>query len=170
MTTPTSPQRPSRKRAADYTGKQTEKLNEARKNEIIEASSRIALVNAEAQAAKEEIIDYTNSSDPLPTVEVRKAEVATPYRMIRVNADIDQMTYGREVIDSGDYDNPDLSQRRPAIMGPVKMYSFAEGQMYRVPREIAEHLNNLGYLSYMSNAQKGLAHDWNSTTGCYETA
>jgi hypothetical protein len=141
---------PARKRAADYTGRQTEALQEARKNEIMEASERIALVTATNKAAKEQIIDYTNSPDPLPVVEVRQAEVNTPYRMIRVNQDLDQMTYGREVIDAGDYDNPDLSLRRPAVMGPVKMYTFAEGQMYRVPREVAEHLNEKGYVSYMS--------------------
>jgi hypothetical protein len=142
----------SRKRAADLTGKQMERLAEDRKTEVIEASQRIALVNAQQKAAKEEIIDYTNSSEPLPVVEVRQAEVNTPFRMIRVNQDIDQMTYGREVIDSGDYDNPDMSQRRPAVMGPMHMYSFAEGQMYRVPREVAEHLNDKGYVSYMSGA------------------
>jgi len=149
---PTSPQRPSRKRAADYTGKQQEALQESRKAEIVEASSRIALVNAQTRASKEEIIDYTDSPDPLPEVEVRAAELATPYRMIRVNADIDQMTYGRSVTDPGDYDNPDMSQRRPAVMGPMKMFSFNEGQMYRVEKEIAEHLENLGYLSYMGTA------------------
>lgn len=140
----------ARKRAADLTGRMTEQLAEARKAEVIEASERIALVTAQNKAVKEQIIDYTNSDDPLPVAEVRQAEVNTPYRMIRVNQDIDQMTYGREVIDPGDYHNPDPSLRRPAIMGPVKMYSFAEGQMYRVPREIAEHLNDKGYVSYMS--------------------
>lgn len=139
----------SRKRAADLTGRMTERLAEDRKTELLEASQRIALVNAQTQAAKEEIIDYTNSNDPLPIVEVRQAEVNTPYRMIRVNQDIDQMTYGREVSDPGDYDNPDFSLRRPAIMGPMNMYTFAEGQMYRVPREVAEHLNDKGYVSYM---------------------
>lgn len=142
----------SRKRAADLTGRQQEKLQEDRKSEVIEASSRIALVNAQQKAAKEEIIDYTDSTDPLPAVEIRQAEVNTPYRMIRVNQDIDQMTYGREVTDPGDYDNPDMSQRRPAVMGPMHMYNFAEGQMYRVPREVAEHLNDKGYVSYMGGA------------------
>ena len=139
----------ARKRAADYTGQQTTKLQEERKAEVIEASQRVALVNAQQKAAKEEIIDYTDSNEPLPVVEIRQAEVNTPFRMIRVNQDIDQMTYGRKVIDSGDYDNPDLSLRRPAIMGPVNMYSFAEGQLYRVPKEVAEHLNDRGYISYM---------------------
>jgi hypothetical protein len=142
----------SRKRAADLTGKLTEELQEQRKTEILEASQRIALVNAQQQASKEQIVDYTDSNEPLPVVEVRQAEVNTPYRMIRVNQDIDQMTYGREVSDPGDYDNPDLSLRRPAVMGSMKMYSFQEGQLYRVPREVADHLNDKGYVSYMGGA------------------
>jgi hypothetical protein len=142
----------SRKRAADLTGKEMERLAEDRKTEIVEASSRIALVNAQQKAAREEIVDYTDSPEPLPTVEVRQAEVNSPYRMIRVNQDIDQMTYGRKVPDPGDYDNPDISLRRPAVMGPLNEYNFKEGQMYRVPKEVAEHLNDKGYVSYMGNA------------------
>jgi hypothetical protein len=139
----------SRKRAADLTGKRTVQLQEERKAEVIEASQRIALVNAQVKADKEQIIDYTDSTDPLPEVEVRQAQVNTPYRMIRVNQDIEQMTYGRTVVDAGDYDNPDISLRRPSVMGPLTEYNFKEGQMYRVPREVAEHLNDKGYVSYM---------------------
>lgn len=153
MTTPSAEpsvrRAPSRKRPADFTGKQTERLNEERKAEIIEASQRIALVNQEIAEAKNEIVDYTDSPEPLPEVEVRVAEVSTPYRMIRVNSDIDQMTYGREVLDPGDYtSNPP----RPAIMGPMKFYSFNEGQLYRVTKDLAEHLSGLGYIAYMSGA------------------
>ena len=147
-TTITSPQRPSRKRPADYTGKKTAELQELRKEDILESSSRMALIASEAQKSKEDIIDYSDSDEPLPEVEVRKAELATPYRMIRVNTDIDQMVYGRSVVDEGDMDNPDISLRRPSVMGPMKFWDFKEGQLYKVKREIAEHLDNLGYLSY----------------------
>jgi hypothetical protein len=139
----------ARKRPADFTGQQTAKLQESRKAEIIEASQRIALVNAELQEEAETPVDYTDSDEPMPTVVARKAELNSPFRMIRVSADIDQMTYGRTVIDSGDYDNPDFSQRRPAIMGPMNMYTFKEGQLYRVSRELADHLQARGYISYI---------------------
>lgn len=157
MTTPVVEQANSRskavrKRPADFTGKLTEKLQEERKAEIVEASQRIALVNAELAQEKDTIVDYTRANEPVAEVQARAVEVASPYRMIRVNADIAQMTFGREVLDSGDYDNPDINLRRPAIMGPMKMYDFNEGQLYRVPKDVAEHLNNLGYLSYMGGA------------------
>jgi hypothetical protein len=152
MTTPVVEQTtraPSRKRAADFTGRQTEKLEQQKLSERIEASQRIAMVNAELADAKNDIVDYTNSDEPLPQVEVRTAEVNTPFRMIRVNCNLPQMTYGREVLDPGDYQS---NPPRPAIMGPMKFYNFEEGQLYRVPKEVADHLNNKGYIAYMGGA------------------
>ncbi len=152
MTTPVVEQTrrsPSRKRPADFTGRKTEQLQEDRKAEIIEASQRIALVNAELAEEKDEIVDYTHSGEPLPEVKVQKAEVNTPYRMIRVNSDITDMTYGREVLDPGDFAaNPPRAPR----MGSMNMYTFKEGQLYRVTKEVAEHLERLGYISYMGGA------------------
>lgn len=148
MTNEQSP-RVSRKRPADFTGKQTERLQEAKKAELIEASQRIAMVNAEMAQAKDEPVDYTNSSEPMPHVELRTVEVSSPFRMIRVNTKIDQMTYGREVLDPGDYS---ASPPRPAIMGPMKFYTFEEGQLYRVPKEVADRLDELGYIAYMGGA------------------
>jgi hypothetical protein len=37
-------------------------------------------------------------------------------------------------------------------MGSMNMYSFKEGQVYRVSKEIAEHLERLGYIAYMGGA------------------
>lgn len=142
----------TRKRPADYTGKLTEHLNEEKMAEKLEASQRIAMITQEQAIAKDEVVDYSDSDEPVSEVEIRQAEVNTPFRMIRVNTDIPQMTYGRKVVDPGDYDNPDLTKRRPAIMGPMNMYSFKEGQLYRVPKELADHLYNIGYLSYISGA------------------
>jgi hypothetical protein len=151
MTTPVTEGRvkSSRKRPADFTGRQTEQLNEAHKTERIEQSQRIALVNAELEEEKNIIVDYTGSEEPMPAVEVRQVEVNSPNRMIRVNSDIDQMTYGREVIDPGDYT---ASPPRPAILGSLNTYNFKEGQVYRVPKEVADHLNDKGYIAYMSGA------------------
>lgn len=148
----TTPNKGSRKRAADYTGRQSEQLAEAKKAELIEASQRIALVNSELEAEKNEIVDYGNPEDPMPEAELRAVKVSTPYRMIRVNQDISQMTFGRKVIDSGDYTNPDPDKRHPAVMGPMQYYDFNEGQLYRVPKDVADHLQEKGYIAYMSGA------------------
>jgi hypothetical protein len=149
MTTPVRASRASGKRPADYTGRLTEKLNDEQKAEKQEAAARVAMVTAAAVGAKDEVIDLTHSDVPMPEVLPQQVEVNTPFRMIRVNTAIDQMTYGRQVIDPGDYEaNPP----RPAIMGPMKYYSFEEGQLYRVPKDVAEHLEGLGYISYMGGA------------------
>lgn len=147
MTTPKSvtPAGGARKRPADFTGKETERLNEERKAERIEAASRMATVNAEREEASNEIVDYfPEAGVDLPSIEVRKVEASTPYRIIRVNSDIDKMVFGREVVDPGD-----VEVGRPAVMGSIKMWDFKEGQSYRVSKDMAEHLNRLGYLSYM---------------------
>lgn len=152
MTTPVVEQTrraPSRKRPADYTGRKTEQLQEDKKAEIIEASQRIALVNAELQEEKNQIVDYTHSNEPLPQVEIQSAVVNTPFRMIKVNSDITDMTYGREVLDPGDFE---ATPPRAPRMGSMNMYSFQEGQLYRVKKEVAEHLERLGYIAYMGGA------------------
>ena len=41
--------------------------------------------------------------------------------------------FGREITAQGE-------------VGPLKMYDFEPGTPYRVPRELAEHLQDLGYL------------------------
>lgn len=138
-----------RTRAADYTGRQKAKLAEAHKAEIQEAAGRIALITAEAEATKDDIIDITGSNEPLPQAVIQEVSVNSAFRIIRVNSDIDQMTFGRSVVDSGNYDDPDMSKHRPAIMGPMNYHTFKEGQAYRVPADLAEHLDSLGYLSFM---------------------
>jgi hypothetical protein len=138
--------RTQRKRPADFTGIQSERLNEEKKVAKLEASSRIAMITAEAAEAKNDIIDYTGADIPLPEAEVQEVEINDPYRTIRVNTKIEQMTFGRSVMDAGDPANG-----IPAIMGSMNTFNFDEGQSYRVPKDLSDHLNRLGYLAYVGN-------------------
>jgi hypothetical protein len=150
MTTPIvrTPARGQRKRPTDKTGIDTERLNEELKAERAEAAQRVAMVNDAREAASNEIIDYFPQSDkPLPKLEVHAVEINDPGRIIRVNTDIDQMVFGREVTDPGD-----IEAGRPPVMGPIKFWNFKEGQPYRVSKDMAEHLDRLGYLSYLGGA------------------
>ena len=150
MTTPIVkvPARGQRKRPGDKTGVETERLNEELKAERTEAAQRIAMVNAAREEESNEVVDYFPQSDkPLPKLEVREVEINDPGRIIRVNSDIDQMVFGREVVDPGD-----IAAGRPPIMGPISFWNFKEGQSYRVSKDMAEHLNRLGYLSYLGGA------------------
>lgn len=134
------------KRPADFTGLQSERLQEAKAAEQADNAKRMAMITAVAQEENNTLVDYTGSGEPLPQVELKAVEVNAPYRTIRVNSKIEDMTYGREVLDPGDFkaDPP-----RPPIMGAITRYTFEEGRSYRVTKDMAEHLNRLGYIAYM---------------------
>jgi hypothetical protein len=133
-----------KKRPADFTGIQTERLNEQKKVE--RAAAKIAMVNATDEVTGPDFVDYSGADIPLPEIEVREVEVNNPYRAIRVNTKIENMTFGRKITDPGDPDNG-----IPPVMGDLPMYNFDEGKSYRVPKAMAEHLGSKGYLSYIGN-------------------
>jgi len=143
---PNSSPRTQGKRPADYTGLQSERLAQAKAAEQQDAANRMALLTAQQVAESDQLVDYTGSGEPLPQVEVKTVEVNAPYRTIRVNSKIEDMTYGREVLDPGDLN---ADPPRPPIMGSITRYTFEEGRPYRVTKEMADHLNRLGYLSYL---------------------
>ncbi len=64
---------------------------------------------------------------------------------IRVAYPIEEMTFGREVVDPGEY-NEYGEQTRPPVLGPLRTFTFKEGTRYRVHPEHAAHLRQLGYL------------------------
>ena len=64
---------------------------------------------------------------------------------VRVSYPIEQMTYGKEVVDPGAFDESGLCTRLP-VLGALKMYSFEEGREYRMTPEMAGHLRAQGYL------------------------
>jgi hypothetical protein len=145
MTSPAiSSPRTQKKSPMDFTGQKQQKLEAEKSEARTEAAKRVALVNQVEQEVKNEIIDYTGADVPLPEVEVQEVEINDPYRTIRVNTDINQMTFGRRVIDPGD-----MEHGIPSRMGDIPMYTFKEGQSYRVPKDMAEHLQRLGYLAYI---------------------
>lgn len=135
--------RSQRKRPADFTGIKTEQLNAAQAEANKEAASRMAMATQVALEESNVLVDYSESRD-LSDIERQELEVNDPVRTIRVNTEIEQMTFGRQVLDAGD---PDTG--RPAVMGPMNMYSFEPGRPYRVRKALAEHLQAKGYLSYI---------------------
>jgi hypothetical protein len=64
---------------------------------------------------------------------------------VRVSFPIEEMTFGKEVVDPGEFDDTGLCTRLP-VLGPLKMYSFEEGREYRMTPEMAGHLRQQGYL------------------------
>ena len=142
MTAPKT--RTSGKSPADFTGITTQRLAEAHKEELQEAAKHVAMVTAAAAEEKDVVIDYTGADTPVAEVERAPVEINSPIRTIRVNSDIDDMTFGRQVHDPGD---PETG--RPAIMGPLNTFTFKVGFAYKVPADLAKHLEAQGRLAYI---------------------
>lgn len=127
--------RTSHKRPADLTGMRKQELEKEHAAELEESSKRMALVNAQ----KVQLLDEVHSAGDI--------RVNEPTTTIRVNYPIEDMTFGREVFQAGDEDNPmgGLDSTEPYV-GALRQWTFEEGQKYTVPTELAEHLDAKGYL------------------------
>ena len=64
---------------------------------------------------------------------------------VRVSYPLEEMTFGREVVDPGVFDETGLCTR-PPVLGPLRTFTFEEGRQYRVTPDMAHHLRGLGYL------------------------
>jgi len=143
MTAPKT--RTSSKSPADFTGITTQRLAEAHKEELKEQAQHLAMVNAQREEDYDTVIDYTGADVPLDeSIEKAPVEINSPIRTIRVNSDITDMTFGRQVVDPGD---PDTG--RPAVMGSLNTFSFKVGFSYKVPVDLAKHLEAQGRLAYI---------------------
>lgn len=90
---------------------------------------------------------YDNADIPLPEPKQNSVQSAVDVQrrkvIVRVNSKIEQMTFGREVIDPGDRDaNPP----RDPVLGNLRFYDFEENHRYKVPVDLALHLEEKGYL------------------------
>lgn len=145
---PNTPQRTSRKRPADFTGMQKQKLEAAHAEELKIRQQELGLAMAEKSVADaNRVVDYTGHVDPaVEDIDMNPVEVLSPEVYIRVNYPIEDMTFGRDVFLPGDKDHPlGLDATEPYI-GSLKFYSFEEGVQYKVRRELAEHLDAKNYL------------------------
>jgi hypothetical protein len=116
----------ARKRAGDFTGRQTEELIAQNAEELKERVKEIALM-AEVQAEENAVpVDYTAGPVPRPNTELEigeEVELLSPTRKIIPNTNLESVTFG-----AGNH------------------YNFEEGREYIVPRELADHLSSKGLL------------------------
>lgn len=114
----------SNRNPRDYTGRQSEELALENQAELAERANEIGLLRQVQAAELAEVVDYTKKSNPEPTeVDVTDVEVGPTFKELRVNAEIEQMTFGHG-----------------------NEYNFKPGRVYRVPIEVANHLETLGYV------------------------
>lgn len=156
---PTNPRQASprtqRKRPGDMTGTQSQRLAaaaaKAKEAEAQEEAENIAAERAEKLATTVSFVtpanDVVTDDDTTGAVEEdEEVEVRAKTEFIRVNFPIDDMTYGREVINPGDWDHKEQRWNRAPVLGNLNVYSFEEGVRYEVSKDMANHLRALGYV------------------------
>jgi hypothetical protein len=117
----------ARTKATDYTGREREKLQKEHAEEMkLRAEEMSMATAAKVSEASNSITDLTeNSSAPviLDSIEEVEVSVNEPNVVIRVNEDIEDMT-----------------------LGVGTLYTFKAGQKYKVKKEVADHLEEKGYI------------------------
>jgi CMP-2-keto-3-deoxyoctulosonic acid synthetase len=87
----------------------------------------------------------TEISDELAAeLQETEVEVAPADVRIRVNSKIEDMVFGRAVVPAEFDENGKLLKH--AVDHGLQFYSFEEGTPYKVPVELAKHLDRIGYL------------------------
>ena len=125
-------------RPGDFTGTQKAKLQREHAEEVARREGEISMMEAaEQEAAQNRVTDYTGNQpiilDSVEDLTQADEELLLdpnspalreqPYRTIRVNADLENVT-----------------------IGVGNNYNFVEGEKYRVPVHVADHLETLGYV------------------------
>lgn len=128
-------------RPGDFTGQQKAKLAKEHAEEVARRGDELAMMEAaEQEAAQNRVTDYTQGTieqpvilDDVEDLTAADAELLlspdditlreSPVRTIRVNADLEKVT-----------------------IGVGQNYTFREGEKYRVPAHVADHLEEKGYV------------------------
>ena len=119
---PTSPQ--------DATGRAAEEAAKRNAAELAKRADEIALSRqAEAESLDRDVFDPKKPDQPvlIDEVETLGVSVKDDTVIIRTISDIDDMTFG-------------------VINGTPQNYTFKAGVRYKVPRELANYLQGIGYL------------------------
>jgi len=111
----------SRKRPADFTGRQTEKLAAEHAEEQAAKAETVSMVTAKAVAANREVVDYSGKSAVEEAEDGTTITVDAPSVKVRVNSTIEMLTFGH-----GNH------------------YDFEEGREYSVSPALAAHLESKG--------------------------
>lgn len=120
---------PPRPKPTDATGVARAKEQKKHEAEIKARANEITTIAASEVAKKDEVLDPKVSAPTVvvdEVISVDTVELADDSVIIRLIAPIEAMTFGQG-----------------------NNYSFEAGQKYRVPKDLADHLESLGYLYTM---------------------
>jgi hypothetical protein len=141
----TTPRRTTRKGPTDLTGRTDEKLKAENQAAIDRAAEQMSMITVAENRSRGDVIDYTDEARPpvAPAPVIEEPKIPKKYK-IRLVADIDNMTFGKEIIDPGDFSDP--NNPRMPMLGSLKTYDFKEGREYLVDENLYIHLRDLGYV------------------------
>lgn len=112
----------TRSKPSDFTGRQREEAQAAQAERLAENQARMSMATAKAvQKLETEVIDLSDASNPVAIEEV-EVVLAEAQAVIRVNEDLNT-TYGAG-----------------------NNYVLKVGQRYKVPQDLADLLEEKGYL------------------------
>ncbi len=139
------------KNPRDFTGLRGQQLaKEAAAKKAQERSDIELELEAEAERKRTTEVDYSTHRQAPQEVEVdgevviEEVSVEVPTRRIRVNDDIQDMTFGKSILSDAVIKDGVVVQ--PARIGGLNNYNFERGRWYTVDRDLADHLEFLGYL------------------------
>lgn len=115
-----------RARPTDFTGRQREKLMNEHAEELAKRANEISLQGAaELERENTEVVDVTTPNQPTIIDEVQSLGVSAADNTVvmRVNTDIEDMVFGK-----GNW------------------YTFKVGTKYKVPKDLYDYLDDLGYV------------------------
>lgn len=133
----------ARRKPTDHTGAQREKLEREHAEELNRRAEELGMATQAAQAASEEVVDYSSGTDA-----VRELGAAEE---LGLTASSDVVVVGGDepvIVDSGERSvevriNTNLDD---VTIGAGNNYNFKEGGRYRVPLHVAQHLEEKGYV------------------------
>lgn len=114
-------------KVTDVTGRQREEQLKAHAEELAQRAGEISMATAAAAARLEtEVVDVSKNPDTptvLDEIESVGVSMADDTQIVRLAEDLEHVT-----------------------IGVGKHYSFKAGQKYKVPKHVAQHLQEKGYL------------------------
>lgn len=146
-------QRTQGKRPGDLTGVRGQQLAKGRDRERAEVKAQLTdALEAERKSKAIEEVDYSSDARKKAreavaagVVEETDFEVRPKTKRVRVNWPIEDMTFGREVIEPAEYDEHGIVTK-PAVIGGLRTLNFEPGRWYTVDIDVADHLAYLGYI------------------------
>lgn len=142
-----APRRATTKGPTDLTGREDERLKTVNAEEIEQRAQEMAMTQSGATRPRKRtrnVVDYTDAARPKPEARPVRKELPKGPVVIRPIADIENMTFGKEIIDAGDFTDP--TNPRMPVLGSLKRYDFKQGQSYKVDWPLYEHLVQIGYV------------------------